>query len=183
MQFKYVYVGLAVLSLACQVFSEECQAWSEKKELLQYLLDNKSNSLQASPACIDRAFGNLAGDKKYIGALVALLDFERSTQNDDHLIGRSSHYPAIGALDNFNAVPYLMDAIKEDESELVRTNAAEALDLVYTTCADAIVHMLGLEAMKPKVTVQERDRLRAAGKYIQENHAGRPCKGARPSNP
>jgi HEAT repeat protein len=182
MQFKYACIELTLLFLACQAFSENCPPFGEKGALLQFLLDHKSNSLDTDPACVSRAFASLSHGKSYARDLVALLDFERSTQNDDHLLTRDSHYPAISALGNPDAVPYLIEAIKESESELVRTNAAEALDLAYSTCADAVVLILEDEAVKPEATVQEQDWLRAAGKYIRENHGGRPCKGARPTS-
>ena len=169
--------GLLLIALAaCPLFAEECPAWGENKALLQFLRDHKSNGKAADPACISRAFSSLGHDKTYLKALVELLDFERNNEDDDSLRFPSSRYPAIGALDSYDAVPYLLKAIKDSDSELVRQNAFYALDLVYKDCPLTLVTVLRNEAAKPENTVDQKARLQAAATFADEHRGTRPCR-------
>jgi len=168
-------VVLICLSWALPSIAQTCPSWNEKQALLQFLEEHKSESLQADPMCVGRAFASLSHDKVYTQSLVHLLDFERSTKHDEKLFARSSQYPAIGALARNDAVPYLVAAIKNSDSELVRTNAAETLDLLYRTCVQAAANILETEAEKSGVNAEQQNRLRTAGKYINEHLGPRPC--------
>lgn len=169
--FVFVCLGCALPSIA-----QTCRSWSEKQALLQFLENHKSNSLEADPRCVNRAFATLSRDQSYTKNLVQLLDFERSTKEDGALLARSSQYPAISALARNDAVPYLVAAIKNSDRELVRTNAAEALDLLYRICVQTAANMPEAEAAKSGVTAEQQDRLRTAGKYINEHLGPRPCR-------
>ena len=85
-------------------------------------------------------------------------------------------YPAISALARNDAVPYLVAAIKNNDSELVRTNAAETLDLLYRACVKNAVKMLENEAEQSGLTAEQQDRLRTAGQYINKHLGPRPCR-------
>jgi hypothetical protein len=160
-RLTYLRFSLFILLSACPVLAQECPAASEKQALLRYLQHHKSNSTEADPVCVNRAFANLSQDKAFTENLIQLLDFERSTKNDD-LTARSGQYPAISALAHPEFVPLLVKAITESDSELGRTNAAEALDLVYRSCIQTAVALLEREASKPNTTSSQQDRLRAA---------------------
>ena len=175
MRFSCLHIAALFLLSACAVNAQDCPKASEKGALLQFLLDHRGNSLDADPGCVDRAFASLSLDKVYIDALVKLLDFERSIKSDTSLIGRTSQYPAIGALARLKAVPQLIAVIKESDSELVRTNAAHALDLIHSSCIQVAVDMLDKEAANPNTPSYQQERLREAKKYISEHVGPRPC--------
>lgn len=61
-----------------------------------------------------------------------------------------------------------MKAIKEASSEVVRTNAASALEGMYRTCEKQLVDKLESEAAKPETLPEQQERLREAEKYIEE---------------
>jgi hypothetical protein len=182
MRLAFLSIGLLVLFIARPLSAQECPAWSEREALLKFLLEHRSNGTDADPNCVSRAFRSLSYDNSYSGALVKLLDFERSTKNDEKLFARSSQYPAIGALAHLQAVPQLVKVIEESDSELVRMNAAYALDLVYYSCVQTAVALLEKEATNPTATSVQQDRLRAAGKYISEHFGPRPCYSSSPSD-
>jgi hypothetical protein len=179
-RFKCLYVATIICFLASSGFGQEqpCPEYSDKAALLQFLQDHRSNGVEADPECVDRAFAALSHDKSYTEALVQLLDFERNDKNDNSLRARSSRYPAIDALARSYAVSYLVRAIKENENEVIRMNAAEAIDLVYRTCVRTAISMLESKAKKPETVAEQQVRLRDAEKYISEHLGPRPCKGA-----
>jgi hypothetical protein len=150
------------------MFAQDCPKWGNKAAALKFLQENRPHSTAADPACVNRAFSTLSHDKSYADALVALLDFERSIENDDSLKTRSSQYPAIGALMDIGvpAVPLLIKAIKENDNELVRTNAAHALGAIHRPCVRSLLAKLEAEASKPETTGEQQGRLRAAKDYI-----------------
>jgi hypothetical protein len=96
------------------------------------------------------------------------------------LMARSSQYPAVGALAKSSAVPYLITAIKDNESELARTNAVEALELLYSACPQVVTEMLETEAEKSGVDGEQQDHLRTAAEYINEHYGEWPCKSRKP---
>lgn len=171
----YLYLTLLSMFLAWPAVAQECPPSGQKDALLQFLLDHKSNSTDADPACVNRAFASLSRDKSYTEALVNLLDFERSTKKDDSLISRSSQYPAIAALARLGAIPQLVKVIEESDSEVVRTNAAHALDLIYRACFKEAITLLEREATNPSTNSVQQERLRAAEKYITEHFGSRTC--------
>ena len=175
MKSIFLYFVLICLGWAPSI-AQTCPSWSDKQALLQFLEAHRSNSLEADPRCVNRAFATLSRDKSYTKDLVQLLDFERSTKEDDALLARSSQYPAISALARNDAVPYLVAAIKTSDRELVRTNAAEALDLLYRACVKNAVKMLENEAEQSGLTAEQQDRLRTAGQYINKHLGPRPCR-------
>jgi hypothetical protein len=151
----------------------------------QFLLGHRSDSLEVDPECVNRTFAHIGvpamyrHNRFYSKALVDLLDFERDYRNDEKLITRSNQYPAIDALDFPAAVPYLIQAIKQNDNELVRTNAAEAIHLIYQSCVPAGATRLQKEADKPGATSEQKDRLQAAAEYVKNLYSGpRPCKSA-----
>jgi len=172
------YVGLTLLLLVSPGFAQEgqCPQYSDEPALLRFLQDHRSKSVEADPTCVRRAFAALSHDKSYIKALVELLDFERDYSHDEKLLSRSSQYPAIGALANSDAVPFLIKAIEENDNEVARINAAEALDLVYGECIQTAISLLEKEAIKPETYSEQQYRLRQAEKYIKERLGPRPCR-------
>ena len=172
-----------VLLLGSQGFGQEqwCPNYSDKAGLLQFLLDHRSNSLEADPQCVERAFASLSHDKKYIDDLIGLLDFERNFKNDEKLISRSNEYPAIGALGHPEAVPRLVKAIEKDESQVARINAAEAISLALPdeVCTRGMIALLEREAASPEVSAEEQTRLKEAEKYAFDHLLPRPCKNER----
>jgi len=161
------------------VEGQRCPLYSDKKASFEFLLDHRSNSLEADPQCVMQALASLRKDRLYTKALVQLLDFERNDKNDDRLRGLGSRYPATDALDFPGAVPYLVGAIKESESELVRTNAAATIQLIYTSCVQAAATMLNHEAEKPGTTAEQKDRLQTAAQYVRDLYGGPgPCRSA-----
>lgn len=167
-----------VCLLTCSVFGQEnsCPEYSDRAGLLQFLQDHRSNSLEADPQCVMRAFGSLSEDKSYTDALAQLLDFERNDKDDDALKSRASRYPAVNVMCRPYFVPYLVKAIKESDNEVVIINAAEAIDLVYRTCPQRTIATLESEASKPETSFEEQERLRAAEKHLNERLNRRPCK-------
>jgi hypothetical protein len=174
MRLVYLHILLSLL-LGWPVLAQDCPPYRDKEALLRFLIEHHSHSTIADPACVDRAFASLSDDKSFTEFLVKLLDFEHSIKNDGNLMGRTSQYPAIGALARLKAVPELIGVIKESDSELVRTNAAHALDLIHTTCVQIAVEILETEAANPNTTINQRERLQAAEKYINEHVGPRPC--------
>jgi len=156
MKFASLVIGLLVLITAGTMVAQNCPAWREREALLQFLLDHRSNSTDADPDCVSRAFASLSYDKSYLGPLVKLLDFERSTKNDEKLFARSGKYPAISALARMEAIPQLINAIKESESDLVRTNATEALDLVCLIAFRRRLHYSKKKRRSPTPQVRSR---------------------------
>ncbi len=148
---------------------EKCP--SDVKGLHQFLLDHRSKSLEADPTCVDYAFGKMATEARYrhsrfyTRAMVNLLDFERQDENasfSHHFV----RYPATEVLHFPAAVPYLVDAIKHSDSELVRTNAADAIFWIYRECTPAAVTKMNQEAEKPETTHEQATRLQIAAEYI-----------------
>jgi hypothetical protein len=178
MSFKWPLGVLIVVLWTYLGFGQEksCPAHYDLEGLLQFLREHRSNSLDADPQCVRRAFAELGDDKKYTEALIDLLDFERNTKGDEKLITRGSQYPAINALAHPFAVPYLIKVIKENDNEVVRLNASEALEMTYSLCITTAISILEKEASKPEATADQQVRLRNAEKYINERFGPRPCK-------
>jgi len=173
-----LYLVFCVALIANALLAEDCPKWGDTAAALKFLQENKPNGTAADPACVNRAFSTLSHDKASAKDLVELLDFERSTKNDDFKT-YGGRYRAIGALMDIGApaVPYLIKAVKESDSELVRTNAAEALGAIHRACADVAITMLEKEAAKRGTTGDQQSRLRAAQAHIRNNHH-RPCKSS-----
>ena len=145
---------------------------TDVKGLHQFLLDHRSNSLDADPKCVDGAFSAMGSrarfqhDRYYIKALIELLDFERIDEDP----GFSHHlvlYPAAATLILPAAVPSLVSAIKESDSELVRTNAAYTMFWIYRECTPAAVTKLKQEGDKAETTPEQRTRLQVASEYVE----------------
>jgi hypothetical protein len=133
------------------------------RDALQFLLNAKRTGMQAGPRWVERAFATLSHDISYAEALVGLLDFESGESET-----RTSRYQAIGALTTMGkpAIPYLIEAIKQNGTEVVRTNAAHALGLIIRTCQREVIASLESEAAKPETGSEQQIRLRAAMNYI-----------------
>lgn len=116
----YVGAGLALLVSPVSAQEQPCPEYSNQPALLRFLQDHRSNSVEADPMCVLRAFGALSHDKAYMKALVELLDFERDYSHDEKLIFRGNQYPAVGALGDPTAIPYLIKAIEENDNEVVQ---------------------------------------------------------------
>jgi len=157
--------------------ADRCPA--DLKPLYQFLLEHRSNSLEADPKCVDRAFAKVAfaaafrHSRYYTKALVDLLDFEEQDENPEfnhHFV----KYPATGSLHFPGAVPYLIDAIKQSDSEVVRTNAADVLRFTYHECTSAAVSRLNQEGDKPETTPEQRTRLQTAAECVNNYFSGGP---------
>jgi hypothetical protein len=157
------------------VFGQECPKWGDKVGALQFLQQNKTHGTDADPTCVDRAFATLSHANTSVEVFVGLLDFERSTKRDDFKT-YDGRYPAIDALVGIGTpvVPYLINAISESDSELVRTNAAHALGSIHGQCVDVAITMLENEA-KIKTSGDQQARLRAAQEYVRKTYRV-PCK-------
>lgn len=171
---------LLLLLLANGVaWAQDCPHWRDKSGALQFLLANKAHSTEVDPQCVMTAFASLSDDAASAPALVGLLDFERSTKSDDFkTLGK--RYPAIGVLFDIGkpAVPYLIRAIKESSSEIVRTNAAHTLASIHRPCVRAVMGMLDAEANKSEMTAEQVQRLAAARDYIGNLYP--PCDSGKP---
>jgi len=171
----YGVVTLLLLVSAASAQERPCPGYSNKPALLEFLRGHRSNSIEADPTCVRRAFAALSHDTSYVKALVELLDFERDYSRDEKLLSRSSQYPAIGALANSEAVPLLIKAIEENDNEVARTNAADAVSLVYGNCIQTAVSLMEKEAIKPQTYSREQYRLRQAERYVREHAGSQAC--------
>lgn len=63
-------------------------------------------------------------------------------------------------------MPFLVRAIKENRSELIRTNAAHMLGAMRSPCVRGLIRSLEKEATKTGTTAEQQARLRAAEAYI-----------------
>jgi hypothetical protein len=175
MQYKCTCVAITILLLACKVISQTCPELKDEKAAVQFLVDHKANSRAADRHCVDVAFLTLSfatqfKKKNYIEFLVGMLDFERSTIQEYASPGERK-YPAIDELNHLsgmgkNVVPYLIKAIKESDSEVLRANAAETL--YYSISACGALRMLKREAEREDVPYEQRIRLEAASKRIED---------------
>jgi hypothetical protein len=158
--------------------AQDCPMWGDREAALRFLLANKAHATDADPVCVNRAFSTLSRDKSSAGALVGLLDFERSTKRDDFK-STSAQYPAIGALHRIGqpAVAHLIKAIKESESDVVRTNAAHALSDIFAPCVDGLIAKLEAESAKAGTTNDQQAKLRTAEQYIRSIYP-QPCKSS-----
>jgi len=175
---RYLFTTLICLLMSAAAMAQDCLQWGDRARAVKFLEENKPNGTAADPECVNRAFSTLAKDKSNVEVFIGLLDFERSLEKDHSLKGVSSKYPAVGALVSIGqpAVPRLLKAIKETSSELVRTNAASALEGMYRTCEKQLVDKLESEAAKPETLPEQQERLREAEKYIEERHVASSCK-------
>ncbi len=157
---------------------------TDAKGPYQFLMDHRSNSLEAEPECVDRAFAEMSFEagyrntRVYTKALVDLLDFEERDQEPE-ISHHFAPYPAMEILGSIPAaVPYLVDAIKQNESELVRKNAADSIFWIYRECTPAAVARLNHEAEKPEVSFEQRTRLQIAAEFVKNYFPGGPglCK-------
>lgn len=146
----------------------------DEKTAVQFLVDHKANSTAADRHCVDGAFATLANatefrNKNYIEFLVGMLDFERTPQ--EYVQASEPKYPAINVLHHLNGgekkvVPYLIKAIKESDSEVLRANAAETL--YYSIHACGALRVLTREDEKAEVPYEQKLRLEAAERYIND---------------
>jgi hypothetical protein len=134
-RIKWFAISLLFVLTVAKGIAQACPSWGDKAGALKFLQDNKPHGTNADPTCVNRAFATLSHEKSAAKDLVGLLDFERSMQNDNFRT-TSGRYPAITALQMIGepAVPYLIKAIKESASEVVRNNAAHALSQIYRPC-------------------------------------------------
>jgi hypothetical protein len=143
----------------------------------QFLVDHRSNSLEADRECVVHAFARMhsaakfQNDHRFIKALVDLLDFEKRGRDYDPWTD-GSQYPATDVLPFPAAIPYPLDAIKQSDNELVRTNAAATIRLIYRTCVQAAVARLKKEAEKSGTTAEGKERLQEAETYVKELYGG-----------
>jgi hypothetical protein len=188
MRLKCTCIAIAILLLVCKVISQTCPV-KDEKTAVQFLVDHKSNSRSADRHCVDAAFITLSfatqfKKKNYIEFLVGMLDFERSTIQEYASPGERK-YPAIDELNHLsgtgkNVVPYLIKAIKESDSEVLRANAAETL--YYSISACGALRMLKREAEKQDVP-EQRIRLDDATKHINDLTLYPPCDEESSSKP
>jgi hypothetical protein len=155
--------------------AQDCPPWGDTTAALKFLAAQKLHGTEVDPACVDRAFATLSHDKSAAEALIGLLDFERSVERDSFKT-RGGQYPAIGALMTIGspAIPFLIKAIKDNDSELVRNNAAEALAGIHRPCLRGAIENIEVSARKPGTTAEQRTRLRAAEDYLRKTFS--PCK-------
>ena len=119
----------------------------------------------------------LIRNKTYIKFLVGMLDFERWTPGLTMEAGEHK-YPAMGVLvylqkSGKNVAPYLIKGIKESDSEVLRTNAAETLYHSISACA--ALSLLSREDEREDVPYEQKLRLEAAAKDINGWSVNDPC--------
>jgi hypothetical protein len=105
-----------------------------------------------------------------------MLDFERWTPGFTNEAGEEK-YPAMDVLvylqrSGKDVAPYLINGIKESDSEVLRTNAA--LTLYESTPRCTALSLLRQEDEKEDVPFEQKLRLEAAAKLIDEI-VKRPC--------
>lgn len=174
MRFKCVCIGITILFLSSESISQDCPVKNEKTAV-QFLLEHKANSRAADRHCVDVAFVTLSfatqfTKKNYVEFLVGMLDFERSTIEEYASPGEQM-YPAIHELNHLsesgkNVVPYLIKNMKESDSEVLRANAAETL--YYSVSACGALRLLKRQAEKAEVPYEQKIRLEAAAKQIND---------------
>lgn len=175
MRLACACIAIAILLPASKVISQTCPEIKNEKIAAQFLVDHKANSRAADRHCVDAAFVTLSfatqfKKKNYIEFLVGMLDFERWTPVD-YAEASEQKYPAINTVHHLsgagkNVVPYLIKAIKESDSEVLRANAAETL--YYSVSACGALRTLKREAEKDDVPYEQRVRLEAATEHIKD---------------
>jgi hypothetical protein len=183
MTVKGIVIAITVLLLARVAMSQDCPVKSDRTAI-QFLLDHRANGMGADPHCVDNAFLRLTHatqfeNKNYIPFLVRMLDFERLVTEDEHENKSAHQYPAIDYVLFLsrikNAIPALVKAIKDSDSEVLRTNAAETL-LEINHCMGLSV--LDREANRVETSGEQSGRLEAAARYIEDHSSFmEPCKG------
>lgn len=167
MKLQHFAAALLLSMVSSLSLAQDCPAWSDKEGALRFLGSNKPHGTQADPECVLSVFATLSDDGASIESLVGLPDFERSTKDDDFKT-MGGRYPAIGALMRVGkvAMPQLIKAIKENDSDLIRTNAAHTLGAMDRSCPRSAMAILDREAAKPGTTAEQQQRLFAARDYI-----------------
>jgi hypothetical protein len=186
---KGICIAITVLLLVWEGTSQECPV-KDEKTAVQFLVDHKANSRAADRHCVDVAFLTLSvatqfKNKNYIEFLVGMLDFERSTIEEYASPGERK-YPAIDELNHLsetgkNVVPYLIKSIKESDSEVLRANAAETL--YYSVSACGALRMLKRQAERADILYEQKIRLEAAARQINDLTPLNPPCEARSSKP
>ncbi|HET6844380.1 MAG TPA: hypothetical protein VFK06_22260 [Candidatus Angelobacter sp.] len=140
---------------------------------LQFLYDMKRNKLPPDTKRVKDAFRAVSHDSSYARDLIGLLDLESGELGE-----RIDQYPAIGALSVIDtpAVSYLVNIIRENEDELIRTNAAHALALIRYHCRQDIAVLLETEASRQDISGEQQTRLRVAKAYVVSAYP--PCEAA-----
>lgn len=174
MWFNCMYVVMTIPFLVSEVSSQECPV-NDEKTAVHFLLDHKSNSRTADHHCVDRAFATLSSatqfrHKNYVEFLVGMLDFERWTP-EGYVEAGEPKYPAMDVLEYLNGggksiVPYLIKAIRESDSEVLRANAAETL--YHSVSACEALRILERRAEKENVPNEQMLRIEAAAKHIND---------------
>jgi hypothetical protein len=181
MKSRFLFIGLFVTLLAGALFAQDCPAVGDKAALIRFLQENKAHGTEADPNCVSRAFAELSYDKSNVKLLIGLLDFERSTKDEISVTTPGTRYPAIGELASIGqpAVPHLIKAIKNSDSELVRHNATWALDeILRSKCLRDVIKLLTNEGNKPGTTAEQLDHLRGAEEIFRQIH--HPCESETP---
>ena len=182
MRFKCIGCAGTILLLACAGFSQECPKVKDKKAAVQFLLDNKANSTAADRQCVDEAFLKLTlatqfDNRNYIPFLVSMLDFERQVTEDESADNYRPKYPAIFRLVFLSRIrdvgPSLIKAIKQSDSEVLRTNAALTLNNSIGGCA--ALSLLSREDEREDVPYEQKLRIEAAAKHINDWISNQPC--------
>ncbi len=178
MKLTFALVALAMLP-PCEAISQAerdgCPVKNERTAM-KLLLDNKANSEAADPRRVDAAFATLSfatayRGKNYVKFLVSMLDFERSVTEIEYADGRANlRYPAMGDLSALqglgkNVVPYLINGIRESDSEVLRTNAGRILGEINYCKA---LKVLSRAAETPVLPFEQKERLEAAEKQIRD---------------
>lgn len=185
MRSKCICVATTILLLAGTGLSQGCPKVKDEKAAVQYLLDKKASNTEADHYCVDNAFAILGHatefrNKTYITFLVGMLDFERWTPGLTMEAGEHK-YPAMGVLvylqkSGKNVAPYLIKGIKESDSEVLRTNAAETLYHSISACA--ALSLLSREDEREDVPYEQKLRLEAAAKHINDWSVNDPCEAS-----
>jgi carboxyl-terminal processing protease len=175
MRFKCMCVVITTLLLVSAGFSQECPKVKTEKAAVQFLLDKKASNTEADRYCVDHAFTILGQatefrNKNYIKFLAGMLDFERWTPGLTNEADEEK-YPAMDVLvylqrSGKDVAPYLINGIKESDSEVLRTNAA--LTLYESTPRCTALSLLRQEDEKEDVPYEQKLRLEAAAKLIDE---------------
>jgi hypothetical protein len=182
MRFKCIGCAGTILLLACAGFSQGCPKVKDEKAAVQFLLDNKASNTEADRYCVDNAFAILGHatafrNKTYIKFLVGMLDFERWTPGLTNEAGEQK-YPAMDVLvylqkSGKNVAPYLIKGVKQSDSEVLRANAALTLNNTIGGCAG--LRLLSREDEREDVPYEQKLRLEAAAKHINDWISNQPC--------
>jgi len=163
---------------------QECpvSAASTKDQLIGFI-EQQRNQKDTDFRCVTAAFVFLGHQPNALKILAGYLDYRRPPTEDekrgirsDHVVRATDWYPAIEPLVEMGktATPELFRAIRENENDTVRANAAYALNRIYPSCTNELLDLVAVEERK-SINGIELGRLRAAEYYIRDERKWATC--------